>query len=99
MNIIYFSNVWPQRKISSGNHRVFGIILALIKNGWVISFVCTAKKSKEAEEIKELLQVKAYTTDPDDIKSTTQFLNKLKEKPDVVIFDNFSTEEKFRLIK
>ena len=97
MNLLYFSNVWPQRHITAASHRVFGIISALIKNGFKVSFVCSSKKSKESPEIKEISQLQTYSVDPIDATATTQLLNNITDKPNIAIFDTFTVEEKFRL--
>lgn len=67
-----------------------------MKNGWKVDFISSSKKSKETSELKRLIGVTSLTADPNDIKSTSQILNKLKNKPDIAIFDTFSVEEKFR---
>jgi len=69
----------------------------LIKNGWNIDFVSSSKKSKETtEELKQILSVGTFYADPNDLQATNYFLNKLKNKPHVAIFDTFFVEEKFR---
>ena len=78
---------------------MFGFIFSLIKNGWNVDFVSTAKKSKEAEELKQIMSVGTFHADPNDLQSTNLLLNKLKSKPHVALFDTFSVEEKFRFIE
>lgn len=79
-------------------NRVFGLLHVFLKNGWKIDFVCCSKISKSTETIKQYLEITPYYTDPADYKETTSLFMKLKNKPDVAIFDTFIAEEKFRYI-
>lgn len=90
-NLLIIGFVWPEPNSTAAGSRMLQLIELLQKNGFTVTFVCAASKSKNSFEFGEL-NIKTFNIHLND--SSFDLLVK-KINPDFVLFDRFLTEEQF----
>jgi len=89
--ILIIGKTWPESKSTGAGVRLRNLILVLLKNNFDVVFCSASKKSQHTDELSEL-NIKSYEILINDY-SFNDFISKLK--PDIVLFDRFTTEEQF----
>lgn len=90
-NLLIIGFVWPEPNSTAAGSRMLQLIELFQKNGFTVTFVCAASKSKNSFEFGEL-NIKTFDIHLND--SSFDLLVK-KINPDFVLFDRFLTEEQF----
>lgn len=90
-NLLVVGFVWPEPTSSAAGKRMMQLLTFFRGLGWSITFVSTANKNKNSEDLSKM-DVACQSIEIND-KSFDRFVNKLN--PDYVLFDRFMTEEQF----
>jgi len=90
-NLLIIGFVWPEPNSTAAGSRMLQLIELFQKNGFTVTFVCAASKSKNSIEFGEL-NIKTFDIYLND--SSFDLLVK-KINPNFVLFDRFLTEEQF----
>lgn len=96
LTVLFVSSVWPEVRSSAAGVRTMGLIRALLLHGHRVVFACTAKAGEALTELRDL-GVHALRIDPNDTRvwKGTLLGEEASRRPDVCVFDRFSTEEMF----
>ena len=90
-NLLIIGFVWPEPDSTAAGSRMLQLISFFQKNGYQITFVCTASKTEKSYFLEEL-----HIQTHDIELNNTGFDNLIKQiDPNIVLFDRFLTEEQF----
>ncbi|HSQ46192.1 MAG TPA: glycosyltransferase [Lutibacter sp.] len=90
-NLLIIGFIWPEPNSTAAGSRMLQLIAFFLENGFTITFICTASKTKESFDL-EKLGVKII----DILLNDSSFDSLVKRiNPDLVLFDRFLTEEQF----
>ena len=91
MNILIIASLWPEPNSSAAGRRMVSLIELFHKQGWAISYACTAAESEFCYPL-DLLGIDLHTVKIND-SNFDLFIKELA--PDIVLFDRFMVEEQF----
>lgn len=90
-NLLIIGFIWPEPNATAAGSRMLQIISLFQKNGFNITFVCAATKTKNSFDL-EKLNIQIF----DILLNNSGFDSLIKKiNPDFVLFDRFLTEEQF----
>ncbi|MFO7673407.1 MAG: glycosyltransferase family 4 protein [Lutibacter sp.] len=90
-NLLIIGFIWPEPNSTAAGSRMLQLIALFRENGFKITFICTASKTKDSFDL-EKLGVKIF----DILLNDSSFDSLVKRiNPDLVLFDRFLTEEQF----
>lgn len=90
-NLLIIGFVWPEPNTTAAGSRMLQLIDMFQKNGFNITFVCAASKTKNSYDL-EILNIQMFDILLNDSSFDTFVKNM---NPDFVLFDRFLTEEQF----
>ena len=91
MNILIIASVWPEPTSSAAGRRMMDLLTLLVRQGWVLTYACTAAESPYRHPI-ESLGIKIATVVINN-SSFDSFIHGLS--PDLVLYDRLMLEEQF----
>lgn len=91
MNILIIASVWPEPTSSAAGRRMMDLLTLFIRQGWTLTYACTATESPYRHPI-ESLGIKIATVVIND-SSFDSFIHELS--PDLVLYDRLMLEEQF----
>ncbi|MFA5298935.1 MAG: glycosyltransferase [Lutibacter sp.] len=90
-NLLIIGFVWPEPNTTAAGSRMLQLIDLFQKNGFKITFICTASKTKNSYDLK-IRNIQTFDILLND-SSFDIFIKNMN--PDFVLFDRFLTEEQF----
>ncbi len=90
-NLLIIGFVWPEPNTTAAGSRMLQLINLFQKNGFKITFVCTASKTKNSYNL-ENLNIQTFDIQLND-SSFDNFIKSIN--PEFILFDRFLTEEQF----
>jgi glycosyltransferase involved in cell wall biosynthesis len=90
-SILIIGKVWPEENTTGAGVRMMQILTSLAKSQYQITFACAAQTGEYSTDLKEIgVKTEKIQLNCDSFNSFIQAL-----KPEIVLFDRFSTEEQF----
>ncbi|MBE0423854.1 MAG: glycosyltransferase family 4 protein [Lutibacter sp.] len=90
-NLLIIGFVWPEPNSTAAGSRMLQLISLFQKNGFTVTFVCAASKTKNSFDL-EKLNIQTF----DILLNDSSFDSLIKKiNPNFVLFDRFLTEEQF----
>lgn len=90
-SILIIGKVWPEENTTGAGVRMMQILTSLAKSEYQITFACAAQTNEHSTDLKKLgVKTERIQLNCDSFNSFIQAL-----KPEIVLFDRFSTEEQF----
>ncbi|WP_298504863.1 glycosyltransferase family 4 protein [uncultured Maribacter sp.] len=91
LKVLIIGFVWPEPTSTAAGQRMLELIQFFLKQNYIVSFACTAKKTKYSFPLDTL-----GVFEKEIVLNNSNFDSYLNEiKPNIVMFDRFLTEEQF----
>lgn len=91
IKVLILGSIWPEARASAASTRVLNIVEALIKADFQVTFSADAKETNATQALRRMgvFCIRLPQNDPE----FRSFVGQMK--PDIAIFDRFTSEEKF----
>lgn len=90
-SILIIGKVWPEENTTGAGVRMMQILTSLAKSEYQITFACAAQTNEHSTDLKNLgVKTERIQLNSNSFNSFVKAL-----RPEIVLFDRFSTEEQF----